>query len=179
MTQLTSGIQAPNFKTKDIFNTEISLESLKGKKVMVSFYRYASCPLCNLRVNQLINKYPEWNEKGLEMIAIFQSPTESIQKYVGKHDSPFPIIPDPKQKLYKKYKVTGSLGKFLIGLKPSKLFSAAKIGFLPGKMENDITMIPADFIIDENGIIHTAYYGKDSSDHIDIQAVDRFLNLAV
>ena len=53
----------------------------KGKKVMLSFYRYAACPLCNLRVNDLINHYPDFNNKGLEMIAIFQSPTKSILKF--------------------------------------------------------------------------------------------------
>ena len=31
------------------------LESIKGKKALISFYRYSSCPFCHLRINETIN----------------------------------------------------------------------------------------------------------------------------
>ena len=31
------------------------LESIKGKKSLISFYRYSSCPFCHLRINETIN----------------------------------------------------------------------------------------------------------------------------
>ncbi len=176
MSKLKIGVKAPNIVTEDIFEAKVNLDQFKGRKVLLSFYRYASCPLCNLRVNDLIRHSDNWSSKGLDMIAVFQSPAKSIKQYVGKQDAPFPIIPDPEQTFYKKYGVSGSWGKFLIGLKPSKLFSAAKKGFVPGKIETDITMVPADFLIDEKGIIHTVYYGKDASDHLDIQLIEGFVN---
>lgn len=176
MSKLKAGDKAPNILTQDTFNQTINLDELKGRKILLSFYRYASCPLCNLRVNDLITRSEGWKAKGLDMVAIFQSPAKSIKEYVGKQAAPFPIIPDPEQVYYKKYGVNGNWSKFLKGLKPSKLFSATKNGFLPGKIENDMTMIPADFLIDENGIIHTAYYGKDSSDHLSIQLIEGFVN---
>jgi peroxiredoxin len=178
MSTLNDGIAAPNFAQKDIADTLIDLSKYKGKKVMLSFYRYASCPLCNLRIQDLIRHYPTFKSKGLEMIAVFQSPKSSILEYVGKQDAPFPIVPDPEQQLYHLYGVSGDWGKFVKGLiQPKKIFATVKNGFLPGKMENDINMIPADFLIDENGTIHTAYYGKDASDHLHIKVIENFLNL--
>ncbi len=178
MSKITPGIAAPDFVQNDIGDSVIQLSNYKGKKVMLSFYRYASCPLCNLRVHELIQQYPAFKEKDLEMLAIFQSPKSSIKEYVGKQDAPFPILPDPEQKLYHLYGVNGDWSKFVKGLiQPKKLFATLQNGFLPGKIENDMNMIPADFLIDEQGMIHTAYYGKDASDHLSIKVIEDFLNL--
>ena len=177
MNKLNKGIIAPEFNWSDTNNQTISLSNYRGKKLMLSFYRYASCPLCNLRVNDLISRSKVWQKKGFELIAVFQSPADSIKSNVGKQDSPFPILPDPKQTLYKKYGVSGNWGKFLKGvINPMKLIAATKKGFYPGKIETDLTMIPADFLIDDNGIIHTAYYGKDAADHLNIQSIEHFIN---
>ena len=31
------------------------LESVKGSKMLITFYRYSSCPFCHLRINETIN----------------------------------------------------------------------------------------------------------------------------
>ena len=31
------------------------LQLVQGKKLMISFYRYSSCPFCHLRINETIN----------------------------------------------------------------------------------------------------------------------------
>jgi peroxiredoxin len=161
-----------------LFDEEISLQTLQGRPVLLSFYRYASCPLCNLRINELIAKHPGWSARGLQMIAVFQSPRRSIEQYVGRQDAPFPIIADPGQQLYAKYGVEGHTGKFLLGITahPVKMLKAFARGFLPGKIETELTMIPADFLIDKDGVIEQAYYGKDASDHIPLAVIDGFLN---
>ena len=37
--------------------------------------------------------------------------------------------------------------------------------------------MPADFLIDENGIIQAAYYGDDEDDHIPLHLVKQFAQL--
>jgi thioredoxin-dependent peroxiredoxin len=175
--RLKKGDKAPLFTSRDIAGQDIGLGKLGGKKVLLSFYRYASCPLCNLRVNQLIRLYPELSAKDLQVIAIFQSPLESILQYVGKQDAPFPIIPDPQQDLYRTYRVETSWAGFAkAGLQVSKLLASTKLGFLPGRVEGDMNRVPADFLIDEEGIIHTAFYGIDISDHLPEEDIIRFVN---
>lgn len=175
--RLKKGDKAPLFKSQDIAGNIIALDQLSGSKVLLSFYRYASCPLCNLRVNQLIRLYPQLADQGLQIIAVFQSPAESILQYVGKQDAPFPIIPDPKQDLYRIYQVETSWTGFAkAGLQISKLVESTKLGYLPGKVEGDMNRVPADFLINEDGIIHTAYYGADISDHLPEEEIIRFVN---
>lgn len=170
---LKNSSPAKNFTSKDLLGNEIQLENYKGKKVMLSFYRYAGCPLCNLRLNQLINQYDDLKAENMELIAIFQSPKKSMQKYISsRHDVPFPVIADPGRKLYKIYEVEGSLCGLLKGMTRLKDFGSALVrGMSPGKMEGDIGMIPADFLINEEGIIDIAYYGKDIGDHLPLEKI--------
>lgn len=177
MGKCKAGDTAPAFQVKDIQNREINLENYRGRKVLLSFYRYASCPLCNLRISELLGKQAAWKAGGLDLIAVFQSPESSIDRYVGKQGIPFPVIADPGRKLYDQYGVHADLLKFAASaLHPEKLLQAAKKGFFPGKVENKVAMIPADFLIDESGKIFLAYYGKDASDHLDASVIESFIH---
>lgn len=44
-------------------------------------------------------------------------------------------------------------------------------GFFNMKSMSDKPLLPADFLIDEDGSIHKVYYGKDFGDHIDLKEV--------
>ena len=172
--EIKPGDKVINFNKIDYMENNIVLSNYNNKKVLLSFYRYASCPLCNLRIHQLIKNFSRYRERGLVILAFFESPVDSIKKYVGLQEPPFSLIPDPERVIYKKYNVKGSITKYIKGLLNGKLFQAARLGYLPGKMENEKTLVPADFLI-EDGIIKEVYYGKDISDHIPIEIIERFL----
>jgi len=62
-----------------IDDSTFNLDQLKGKRYMLSFFRFASCPFCNLRVNQLVNKFKEFG-KNFTIVAIFDSPLDNLQR---------------------------------------------------------------------------------------------------
>lgn len=178
--KLSPATPAPAFSLPDLNGEPVDLERFRGRKLLLSFYRYASCPFCNLRVHELTQRAPNWQARGLDLVAVFQSPRESILEHAGGEARPFPILPDPARELYRRYGVEGSWGGFLKGgLQLGKLASALKEGYMPGRMEGEINMVPADFLIDERGRIALAYYGRDISDHLDIAAIEDFLGAAV
>lgn len=177
--RLKPGDTAPVFATWDINGTRrIDLSRYRGRHVLLSFYRYASCPLCNLRVHDLAQRHAEWHKRGLDMLAVFQSPADKMRQYVGEQHPPFPLIPDPDQKLYALYGVGHSWGGFLkawaIRL-PEIVRSVIGKGYLPGSLEGGIHRIPADFIIDPHGLIAEAYYGQDIGDHMPMERIEPFL----
>jgi peroxiredoxin len=170
--------KAIHFNVVDIYGNRISLDDYKGKKLMLSFYRYATCPLCNLRIHDLIQNYDELKSKGLNILAFFESPKESLIKYVDqRHNPPFPIIPDPERKVYKLYDVRSSFWKWLKGVFSKNMIQALKTGFriFWTKMEGKKMLVPADFLIDDLTVKH-AYYGKDISDHMPMNIVKGFLS---
>ncbi len=51
---------APEFAVADVFGVPVRLADYRGQRLLLSFYRYASCPLCNLRVHELLQHHAEW-----------------------------------------------------------------------------------------------------------------------
>lgn len=164
--------KAIDFIVSDYLNNQVTLSDYKGKKVLLSFFRGASCPFCNMRVHELINNYPKFEEKGIVIIAFFASTKEEINEYAGKQKAPFAIIPDPTLKFYTKYGVEQSpFGMLKTMLKLLKMIKMMQSGFFNLKSGKDKPIVPADFLIDEHQIIQKAYYGSDFGDHINIQEI--------
>ena len=171
--RLQAGQAAPDLLWPDIGGKTIRLSDYRGRYLLLSFYRYASCPFCNLRVHELLQRLPEFEMRGLSLVAVFQSAREAIMNHVGKQQPPFPIIPDPGHSIYRRYGVETSLQAFLLGLtlRMGKALKAMGKGFLPGRMDGHVTLVPAAFLIGPDGSILIAYYGRDISDHLPIEII--------
>lgn len=180
--KLTAGEKAPDFQVTDRFGDIVSLNSFHGRWLLLSFYRYASCPLCNLRVHELSKLYTEWQIYELDVLAIFQSPTEKLNTYVGNQHPPFPLIPDPHQILYRHYGVNHSWAGFLIAwIKRLPAISRAvfRQRYILGTVEGGIHRIPADFLIRPDGHIAEAYYGRDIGDHMPTDRIQHHLRASI
>lgn len=176
--RLKAGDAAPDFTWPDTEGKTVSLSDLRGGPVLLSFYRYASCPFCNLRIHELARRAAQYGALGLEMLAVFQSPAEKIREYVGRQDPAFPILPDPARVLYRLYGVESSwlgMAKAFASRVPEIARAVGK-GFLPGSMEGEAHRLPADFLIGRDGSIAIAYYGKDIGDHLPLVELDLFLS---
>jgi len=174
--RLLSSQQAPNFSLTDYQGNNINLQEYAGKKVLLSFFRGAACPFCNLRVNQLINRYDEFVISEIQVLIFFAATGEEIFQYAGQQQAPFSIIPDPQEDIYKKYGIESShSGMFKAMIQPFKMMSMMSSGFFNLKSMRDKPLIPADFLINRDQTIHQAYYGKDFGDHL---SIDRILEWA-
>lgn len=160
-----------DFTLKNHLGEEITLSNFKGKKIWLAFYRYASCPLCNLHIHNIIKNYHLVEEAGLVFLPVFQSTAQEISKYVGKNDVPFNILCDPDEKTYKQYQVNHSYKGFLSLSVYKKIAKAMLHGFLPGQINGEMGRIPSELIIDENFVISFRYDGKDIGDHPDLELI--------
>jgi peroxiredoxin len=177
--RIKSGEVAKPFHVEDVHGHSISLQDYAGKKLLLAFFRHAACPLCNLRVHQLIQSYPALQANGVEILSFFESPKDKILQYVGKQDAPFPIVADPKLKIYKLYGVESSVLGMLRGLfRLSDFSEAASKELMFFNPHNDIALLPADFLINPDLTIHTAYYGRDIGAHLDLSAIHQFAGLS-
>lgn len=149
----------------------LSLEQFKGKKVWLAFFRYASCPLCNLHINSIIKRYDEVEKAGIVFLPVFQSSAEEVRKYAGGQSLPFSILCDPSQELYEMYEVNSSYKGFVSVSVLRKMANALVAGFLPGKMQGDISRLPSDLLISENGDIIWRYDGQDIGDHAELEFI--------
>ncbi|MBI1277755.1 MAG: redoxin domain-containing protein [Anaerolineaceae bacterium] len=180
--KLVVGMTAPAFQTLDLFDRPINLADYKGRWLLLSFYRNAACAICNLRVHQLIGKYAAYQEKGLDMLAVFESPKANTLQYVGRQGAPFPIIGDAEARLYDLYGVETSAEKVKATMADAAfaqhvISEASAAGFeLTEEEGSNFYRMPADFLIDPDGNLREVFYSDLVGKHIDLETVERYLN---
>lgn len=172
---------AIDFTVSDIYGRELKLSDFKGKKIHLGFFRNVNCPFCNLRVHQL-SKYSEtFDKQGLKTIYFFETKPEILLRSTfHKGISPIPLIGDPQRKIYTMYGVEPSMMKMISTFFAKNAMSDMKTGKalnLPQDKDATQSLIPADFLIDEQFQIKRAYYGSNLNDHIAIDEVKAFAGL--
>ena len=72
MPQLSVGDDAPSIVLPAVDGTDFDLSKFKGKRVILTFFRFDSCPFCNLRVHRLVKRWGEFPEDTV-MVGIFDA----------------------------------------------------------------------------------------------------------
>lgn len=175
-TPFSHGDAAPDFGAVSLDGQQLALRDFRDRKLLLAFFRYGACPLCNLRMVFLIYAYPRWQEQGLDVVAVFESPAERLLETVAQQSIPFPVIPDPDRNLYRLYGVVPSWFGYIVGAFRFRAFrDAFQRGFPPGKGDGAIAQLPAEFLIGPDLIIERAYYGQDIGDHLPLEEIDAWL----
>ncbi|PKM45733.1 MAG: hypothetical protein CVV05_05595 [Gammaproteobacteria bacterium HGW-Gammaproteobacteria-1] len=176
MNTLTAGNRAPAFSLPGLDGRSVRLADFRGRKVLLVFFRYATCPFCTVRFARLVQETPRYAAQGLQLIGVFESDADYIREYLGRRGLPFPIIPDPEGTLYTLYGVKRSLPGLLFGMfrLPTLLRALFDPDYRMARPDGSLTRIPADFLIGPDQVIADAYYGSDIGDHIPFARIDRF-----
>jgi len=172
--KITAQSTAPTLSTTDVYGQPFSLTSLKGSKVLLCFMRFAGCPVCNLRVHQLLKEKDAFTERNIKVVLIYESSKENMLEYLEGEKYPFTFIADPENKFYKSYGLEKSWSKFFASffkgalgkvMKGQKLFTK--------KITNDgaIHRMEANFLMDETGKIVQAHYAKFLGDDLPIHEI--------
>ena len=143
---------------------------------MLAFFRFASCPFCNLRLHQLISRLDELPDD-FTIVAVFESSLTELQRYAERHQSPFPILADEGGVIHSQYGIRHSWLGVLKGMLfrfPSLLYAMFKKGYVPFSIGGRMDTMPADLLVDRQGIIREAYYGRDEGDHLNFERIRRF-----
>jgi hypothetical protein len=158
---------------QDVYGRRIELSNYRGRAVLVSFYRAAVCPLCNLRLAHLIRRYPAYQRAGLEVIAFFESSLERVHQYLDRQRAPFPIIADRERVVYTQYglesSMFGALRALVARLPMYREAAELKIGSSTlfenvARMDGHSGRMPGDFLVGPDGRIRFAYYANDAGD---------------
>jgi peroxiredoxin Q/BCP len=169
---------APDFHDIDISGNNVSISALKGKKILLSFYRHVGCPITNLRFLELqkLDKY--FNEMQLEVLAVFESSAVNLQRYSQAENFYAKMVANPEYDLYNLYDIEQSTLKILYSMYKGAFAKAEegrrkfKENFIP---EGRAHTMGADFLIDEYGIVQYAYYNQYLGDYMPVKDILDFL----
>ena len=173
--RLKPGDQIRNFQLPQLDGSLFDLADYAGRPLLLSFYRFASCPFCNLRLHELVNRQAELGAD-FQLVAVFNASLETLTRHTADHAAPFPILADEDRTAYDLYGIEFSFRGMLKGMTlrfPTLLKGLLK-GYLPTEFNRRLFIMPAAFLVDRNGIIREAYYGSDEGDHLAFERIRQF-----
>ena len=169
------GQKIPQISLPAVDGSQFDTTSLLGKKYLLTFFRFATCPFCNMRMAELVQIKKELGDN-FEIVAIFQSEMEHLKKHSNKHFAKFPILADPKKQYYEMFDVNNSLSGMFKGMimrMPTAITGMFR-GYIPLEISRRLLIMPLSLLVDEQGIIQSVYQGKDEGDHLPLDRVVTF-----
>ncbi len=155
---LKAGDRAPEFTLPDPEGKLVASRELLAKgPLVVTFYRGAWCPYCNLDLQALEEARPEIEARGASLVAISQQTAANSRKSQRSNKVGFPIVGDKGGELAEKFGLRWHLPEDLQAI--HKQLGADLVAF---NGENSWTLpMPARYVIGQDGIIAYAEINPD------------------
>ena len=122
MPELQVGDDAPNFILPAIDGTSFDMTNFKGKRVILTFFRFSSCPFCNIRINRILKRWEEFDDDTV-MVGVFDAKIDELKKSMKRHNPPFSVVADETYENFLKNDVKKSFLRFIL--------SSIKLMFVP------------------------------------------------
>jgi peroxiredoxin Q/BCP len=143
---LKQGDVAPDFNAITNGNKEISLNALKGKKVILYFYPKDNTSGCTKEACEFRDNLEVLSNQNVVVLGVSPDSVSSHEKFIEKHNLNFDLISDPENKISNMYFAYGEKSMY-------------------GKKYMGI--IRSTFLIDENSLIQDSWYKVSVNGHVE------------
>jgi peroxiredoxin len=110
---LPAGTPAPLFNLPDLHSNLVSLESYRGRPVLLVFSD-PHCGPCDELAPELTRQYAQWEKDGLAVVLVGRGRLEENRQKAEQHAFPFPVVLQEKWNLSKEYGIFATPVAFLI-----------------------------------------------------------------
>ena len=145
MTRLSPGDTAPDFTLPDADGKPVSLDSLRGRKVVVYFYPAAMTPGCTKQACDFRDNLSSLASAGYAVVGISPDKPDKLAKFRDRDSVNFPLLSDPDRSTLQAYGAFGEktmYGKTVTGV------------------------IRSTFVVDEKGKVEIAQYNVKATGHV-------------
>jgi thioredoxin-dependent peroxiredoxin len=143
--RLTAGDAAPDFSLPTDTGETLSLESLRGHKVVLYAYPAAMTPGCTKQACDFRDSLASLQKAGYEVVGISPDKPAKLAKFRERDALTFPLVSDEDRSVLTAY---GAFGE-------KKLYGKTVTGVLR-----------STFVIDEKGRIERAMYNVKATGHV-------------
>lgn len=136
MTDITEGSNAPGFDMATAGGERVSLDGLKGRKVVLYFYPKADTPGCTNEARDFSEHIDAFAAAGATVIGVSRDPVKKLDRFKAKHDLRVVLASDEPED------VTEAWGVWV----EKKLYGREYMG-----------IERATFLIDGAGVVHRVW----------------------
>jgi len=116
------GSPAPSFDRESDSGLHATLDSLRGRPVVLYFYPKDDTPGCTRQACSIRDSWGEFGEAGVTLFGVSPDTAESHVKFREKYTLPFPLLADPDHSMADDYGVwveKTNYGKTYMGIERS------------------------------------------------------------
>jgi peroxiredoxin len=156
---LRVGDHAPDFTLPDAYGNDVRLSDLLAQgPVILTFYRGAWCPYCNLQLHALKESMPHFQRHSARLVAITPQTPDFSRGQIEKDAYPFHILSDLDYSVMQAYKLYFEVSEALRTLYIQDF--GLDITDYNGKERYGLP-IPGTFVIDQRGFVRAAFADTD------------------
>ncbi len=96
---IEEGKSAPDFRLLDQDNTEVSLQSFRGRHLILYFYPKDDTPGCTKEACGFRRLYDRFARANTAIVGVSPDKSESHARFRNKYDLPFSLLSDPDKQL--------------------------------------------------------------------------------
>lgn len=155
---LRVGDPAPDFRLPDATGSVFILsDALRSGPAVISFYRGAWCPYCNLELRALQEALPRFRATGATLIAISPNTPDTSMTAVERHQIEYPVLSDADNNVAREF---GLVFTVQDDLEVVYRRVGIDIGAANATASWEIP-IPATYVIDRAGTVTYAFVETD------------------
>lgn len=102
---IKTGDKAPELNINNQKGENVSLERLKGKKVVLYFYPKDDTPGCTAEACNLRDNYNALLKQGYVILGVSPDNEKKHQKFIDKYELPFDLLADVDKEVCERYGV--------------------------------------------------------------------------
>ena len=143
--KLAPGDAAPEFTLPAADGEAVSLETFRGKRVILYFYPAAMTPGCTKQACDFRDNLGQLTAEGFVVLGVSKDKPAKLVKFAERDSLTFPLLSDPDLDVHKAYGAYGT----------KKLYGKEVVG-----------VIRSTFVIDADGKIEQALYNVKATGHV-------------
>lgn len=156
---LKVGDTAPDFELPNAFGRQIRLQDLLSEgPVVLTFFRGAWCPYCNLQLRGLKQTLPHIEQQGARLVAVTPQMPDKSREQVEKDGYPFEILSDLDDRVMKTYGLFFEVPSDLSDVYKKRL--SLDLAEYNGEGRY-VLPVPATFVVGRDRVIRAAFADPD------------------
>lgn len=143
--RLEPGDTAPAFSLNDQDGSPVSVDDLRGRRVILYFYPEAMTPGCTTEACDFRDNLNSLEAAGFAVLGVSRDSEEKLRRFREQEHLTFPLLSDPDKAVHEAYGVWGE----------KQLYGKTVTGVLR-----------STFVIDAEGLIEQAFYNTKATGHV-------------